>query len=74
MKEDLRRVGVQVDLGHLSVAVSKSVRWQRAVFDLDAEPLGKDLSKSLRSVLEPFGYADYLQTVRGTGYRFSLEA
>ena len=29
--------------------------------------------RRLRSVLEPFGYADYLQTVRGTGYRFSLE-
>lgn len=29
--------------------------------------------RRLRSVLEPFGYADYLQTVRGTGYRFSLD-
>lgn len=28
--------------------------------------------RRLRSVLEPFGYAGYLQTVRGTGYRFSL--
>jgi DNA-binding response OmpR family regulator len=25
-------------------------------------------------VLEPFGYDRYLQTVRGSGYRFSLES
>jgi two-component system phosphate regulon response regulator PhoB len=29
--------------------------------------------RRLRSVLEPFGYQRYLQTVRGSGYRFSLE-
>jgi two-component system phosphate regulon response regulator PhoB len=29
--------------------------------------------RRLRSMLEPFGYDDYLQTVRGSGYRFSLE-
>ena len=28
--------------------------------------------RRLRSVLEPFGYDSYLQTVRGAGYRFSL--
>lgn len=30
--------------------------------------------RRLRSVLEPFGCDRYLQTVRGTGYRFSLDA
>lgn len=30
--------------------------------------------RRLRSVLEPFGYDRYLQTVRGSGYRFSLDA
>jgi two-component system phosphate regulon response regulator PhoB len=30
--------------------------------------------RRLRSVLEPFGYDHYLQTVRGSGYRFSLES
>lgn len=30
--------------------------------------------RRLRSMLEPFGYERYLQTVRGSGYRFSLEA
>lgn len=30
--------------------------------------------RRLRSVLEPFGYERYVQTVRGTGYRFSLES
>lgn len=29
--------------------------------------------RRLRSLLEPFGYDAYLQTVRGSGYRFSLE-
>jgi len=29
--------------------------------------------RRLRSLLEPFGYEHYLQTVRGSGYRFSLE-
>jgi two-component system phosphate regulon response regulator PhoB len=28
--------------------------------------------RRLRSVLEPYGYERYLQTVRGAGYRFSL--
>ena len=30
--------------------------------------------RRLRSVLGPFGYDRYLQTVRGSGYRFSLDA
>lgn len=30
--------------------------------------------RRLRSLLEPFGYDGYLQTVRGSGYRFSLES
>lgn len=30
--------------------------------------------RRLRSILEPFGYAGYLQTVRGAGYRFSPES
>lgn len=30
--------------------------------------------RRLRSVLEPFGYQRYLQTVRGSGYRFSLDS
>jgi two-component system phosphate regulon response regulator PhoB len=30
--------------------------------------------RRLRSLLEPYGYDRYLQTVRGTGYRFSLES
>ena len=30
--------------------------------------------RRLRSLLEPFGYEHYLQTVRGSGYRFSLES
>jgi two-component system phosphate regulon response regulator PhoB len=29
--------------------------------------------RRLRSVLEPFGYDRYVQTVRGSGYRFSLD-
>lgn len=29
--------------------------------------------RRLRSVLEPYGYDRYLQTVRGSGYRFSLD-
>jgi two-component system phosphate regulon response regulator PhoB len=29
--------------------------------------------RRLRSVLEPSGYHRYLQTVRGSGYRFSLD-
>ena len=30
--------------------------------------------RRLRSLLEPFGYERYLQTVRGSGYRFSLDS
>lgn len=30
--------------------------------------------RRLRSLLEPFAYDRYLQTVRGSGYRFSLDA
>ncbi len=30
--------------------------------------------RRLRSLLEPYGYARYLQTVRGSGYRFSLDS
>ena len=30
--------------------------------------------RRLRSLLEPYGYARYVQTVRGTGYRFSLKS
>jgi two-component system phosphate regulon response regulator PhoB len=29
--------------------------------------------RRLRSILEPFGYERYLQTVRGSGYRFSVD-
>ncbi len=29
--------------------------------------------RRLRNLLEPFSYAKYIQTVRGSGYRFSLE-
>jgi two-component system phosphate regulon response regulator PhoB len=45
--------------------------WDR---DVSVGPRTVDVHiRRLRSVLEPFGYDDYLQTVRGTGYRFSLE-
>ena len=30
--------------------------------------------RRLRSLLEPFGYDRYLQTVRGSGYRFSIDS
>ena len=30
--------------------------------------------RRLRSILEPYGYERYLQTVRGSGYRFSLDS
>ncbi|HNH43171.1 MAG TPA: winged helix-turn-helix domain-containing protein, partial [Agitococcus sp.] len=30
--------------------------------------------RRLRKALEPFGYDRFIQTVRGTGYRFSLKA
>lgn len=45
--------------------------WDR---DVTVGPRTVDVHiRRLRSVLEPFGYDGYLQTVRGTGYRFSLE-
>lgn len=46
------------------------------VWDRDASvgPRTVDVHiRRLRGMLEPFGLANYLQTVRGTGYRFSLE-
>lgn len=30
--------------------------------------------RRLRSMLEPYGYEGYIQTVRGAGYRFSLQS
>ena len=46
--------------------------WDR---DVSVGPRTVDVHiRRLRSVLEPFGYDGYLQTVRGTGYRFSLES
>ena len=45
------------------------------VWDQDANvgPRTVDVHvRRLRSVLEPFGYDTYLQTVRGSGYRFSI--
>lgn len=45
--------------------------WDR---DVSVGPRTVDVHvRRLRSVLEPFGYAGYLQTVRGAGYRFSLD-
>lgn len=45
--------------------------WDR---DVSVGPRTVDVHvRRLRSMLEPFGYDNYLQTVRGTGYRFSLE-
>ena len=29
--------------------------------------------RRLRKVLDPYGYAGFIQTVRGTGYRFSTQ-
>lgn len=46
------------------------------VWDRDASvgPRTVDVHiRRLRSVLEPYRYDCYVQTVRGTGYRFSLE-
>jgi two-component system phosphate regulon response regulator PhoB len=46
------------------------------VWDRDASigPRTVDVHvRRLRGALEPFGYDVYLQTVRGTGYRFSLD-
>lgn len=46
------------------------------VWDRDASvgPRTVDVHiRRLRSVLEPYDYDRYIQTVRGTGYRFSLE-
>ena len=47
------------------------------VWDRDASvgPRTVDVHiRRLRSVLEAYGYDRYIQTVRGTGYRFSLES
>lgn len=47
------------------------------VWDRDASvgPRTVDVHvRRLRSVLEPYGCDRYLQTVRGTGYRFSLKS
>ena len=47
------------------------------VWDRDASvgPRTVDVHiRRLRSVLEPYGYERYVQTVRGTGYRFSLQS
>ena len=46
------------------------------VWDRDASvgPRTVDVHiRRLRGVLESYGYDSYIQTVRGTGYRFSLE-
>jgi len=46
------------------------------VWDRDARVGSRTVDvhiRRLRSVLEHYGYEHYLQTVRGTGYRFSLE-
>lgn len=29
--------------------------------------------RRLRKILEPYGFAEFIQTVRGTGYRFSTQ-
>jgi two-component system phosphate regulon response regulator PhoB len=45
--------------------------WNR---DVTVGPRTVDVHvRRLRSLLEPFGYDRYLQTVRGTGYRFSID-
>ena len=47
------------------------------VWDRDASVGSRTVDvhiRRLRSVLEPYGYARYLQTVRGAGYRFSLKS
>ena len=47
------------------------------VWDRDANVGSRTVDvhiRRLRSVLERYGYDRYLQTVRGTGYRFSLES
>ena len=47
------------------------------VWDQDASVGSRTVDvyiRRLRGVLEPFGYDRYIQTVRGTGYRFSLKA
>lgn len=46
--------------------------WDR---DVTVGPRTVDVHiRRLRSLLEPFSYARYLQTVRGSGYRFSLDS
>jgi len=47
------------------------------VWDRDASVGSRTVDvhiRRLRSVLEPYGYDRYVQTVRGTGYRFSLQS
>ena len=47
------------------------------VWDRDASVGSRTVDvhiRRLRSVLEPYGYQRYVQTVRGTGYRFSLKS
>ncbi|MDH4107428.1 MAG: winged helix-turn-helix domain-containing protein [Gammaproteobacteria bacterium] len=47
------------------------------VWDRDAHVGARTVDvhvRRLRSLLEPYGYDSYLQTVRGSGYRFSLES
>jgi DNA-binding response OmpR family regulator len=47
------------------------------VWDRDASVGSRTVDvhiRRLRSVLEPYGYERYVQTVRGTGYRFSLKS
>ena len=47
------------------------------VWDRDASVGSRTVDvhiRRLRSVLEPYGYDRYVQTVRGTGYRFSLKS
>jgi two-component system phosphate regulon response regulator PhoB len=51
----------------------KQLLWQ--VWSRDATVGARTVDvhiRRLRSLLEPFGYARYIQTVRGSGYRFSL--
>ena len=46
--------------------------WDR---DIAVGPRTVDVHiRRLRSLLEPFAYDRYLQTVRGSGYRFSLDS
>ena len=47
------------------------------VWDRDASVGSRTVDvhiRRLRGLLDPYGYARYVQTVRGTGYRFSLKS